>query len=232
MSERHPSHRAPKTTRSALAALVAAVCLAAPAQAQRSVPPPVPPRRPAPVKPQPAPPAPVQPAPVQPRQDTDQGSYAIAPGDVLDIVIWRNKELSATVTVRPDGFISLPLVNDVKVNGLTPIELQKRIEVSLAKTVTEPMVTVMVTKVAGFRVSILGKVRQPGRYDVDATTTVLDVLALAGGPNDFADASQMYVLRRRPDGGYEEIQAKYASSVSSKGNTNVTVRPGDIVIVP
>jgi polysaccharide export outer membrane protein len=225
-----------------LVALVATVCLAAPALAQQRSLPPVQPRRPAPVQPQqpalpPPPPQPgqarpQQPAPVQPQQTTDQGSYTIAPGDVLDIVVWRNKELSATVTVRPDGFISLPLVNDVKVTGLTPIELQKRIEVALEKTVTTPMVTVMVTKVAGFRVSILGKVRQPGRYDVDAATTVLDVLALAGGPNDYADPSQMYVLRRRPDGGYEEIQAKYASSVSSKGNTNVTVRPGDIVIVP
>lgn len=162
----------------------------------------------------------------------EQGTYVIAPGDVLEIIVWRNKELSAIATVRPDGFISLPVANDVKATGLTAMELQRHIESSLVKTVTSPMVTVMVTKVAGFRVSILGKVRQPGRYDVDAATTVLDVLAMAGGPNDFADPSQMYVLRRTAKGTVEEVPTKYSTSISAKGNTNVTLQPGDIVIVP
>jgi polysaccharide export outer membrane protein len=166
-------------------------------------------------------------------QQAEQGSYQIAAGDVLDIVVWRNKDLSMPVVVRPDGFISFPIVNEVRTIGLTPAELAKKIEAGLAASVTTPTVTVMVSKIAGFRVSILGKVRQPGRYEVEATATALDLLALAGGPNDYSSPSGMYVLRRTAAGVYEEIPVKYSSSVSGgKGNTNVPVRPGDILVVP
>ena len=166
-------------------------------------------------------------------QQPEQGSYQIGAGDVLDIVVWRNKELSMPVVVRPDGFISLPIINEVQTTGLTPAVLAKKIEAGLAASVTSPAVTVMVSKIAGFRVSVLGKVRQPGRYEVEPTGTALDALALAGGPNDYAQASGMYVLRRTAAGTYEEIPVKYSSSVSGgKGNTNVPVKPGDIVVVP
>jgi polysaccharide export outer membrane protein len=166
-------------------------------------------------------------------QQAEQGSYQIAAGDVLDIVVWRNKDLSMPVVVRPDGFISFPIVNEVRSAGLTPAALAKKIEAGLAASMTSPTVTVMVSRIAGFRVSILGKVRQPGRYEVEATATALDVLALAGGTNDYAQPSGMYVLRRTAAGTYEEIPVKYSSSVSGgKGNTNVTVKPGDIVVVP
>ena len=166
-------------------------------------------------------------------QQAEQGSYQIAAGDVLDIVVWRNKDLSMPVVVRPDGFISFPIVNEVRAIGLTPAALAKKIEVGLAASVTTPTVTVMVSRIAGFRVSILGKVRQPGRYEVEATATALDLLALAGGPNDYSSPSGMYVLRRTAAGVYEEIPVKYSSSVSGgKGNTNVPVRPGDILVVP
>jgi polysaccharide biosynthesis/export protein len=166
-------------------------------------------------------------------QQIEQGSYQIGAGDVLDIVVWRNKDLSMPVVVRPDGFISLPIVNEVQTAGLTPAALARKIEAGLAASVTSPTVTVMVSKIAGFRVSVLGKVRQPGRYEVEPTATALDALALAGGPNDYAQASGMYVLRRTAAGSYEEIPVRYSSSVSGgKGNTNVPVKPGDIVVVP
>jgi len=166
-------------------------------------------------------------------QQAEQGSYQIGVGDVLDIVVWRNKDLSMPVVVRPDGFISFPIVNEVRTVGLTPAALGKKIEAGLAASVPSPTVTVMVSKIAGFRVSILGKVRQPGRYEVESTATALDVLALAGGTNDYSQASGMYVLRRTAGGTYEEIPVKYSSSISGgKGNTNVTVKPGDVVVVP
>jgi polysaccharide biosynthesis/export protein len=166
-------------------------------------------------------------------QQDEQGSYQIGAGDVLDIVVWRNKDLTMPVVVRPDGFISFPIVNEVRTAGLTPAALAKKIEAGLAGSVTSPTVTVMVSKIAGFRVSILGKVRQPGRYDVESTATALDVLALAGGTNDYSQASGMYVLRRTAAGTYEEIPVKYSSSISGgKGNTNVPVKAGDIVVVP
>lgn len=160
-----------------------------------------------------------------------QGSYKIAPGDVLEIVVWRNKDLSMTVAVRPDGFISFPLLNDVSAVGLTPVELARKVEAGLAPSVNSPMVTVMVNRVAGIRVSILGKVRQPGRYEVEASATALDVLALAGGPNDYGQSSGMFVLRRNAAGGYDEIPAKYSTN-DGKNNQIVTVKAGDIVMVP
>jgi len=167
--------------------------------------------------------------------DTAHGTYRIVAGDVLDVIVWRNKELSLQVTVRPDGWISYPLASDVKVAGATVVEVQKKLEEALGKYVTSPSVTVVVTKVANLRVSILGKVRQPGRYNLDGPTTVLDVLALAGGLTEFADHDGIYVLRAStgPDGLYERIAAKYSSSTSAgKSNTNVTVMAGDIIIVP
>lgn len=164
-----------------------------------------------------------------------QGTYRIVAGDVLDVIVWRNKELSMQVTVRPDGWISYPLVSDVKVAGSTAVDVQKKLEEGLAKFVTSPMVTVVIAKVANLKVSILGKVRQPGRYNLDGPTTVLDVLALAGGMTEFADPDGIYILRAHTsgDGTYERIQAKYSSSVSAgKSNTNVAINAGDIIIVP
>ena len=176
-------------------------------------------------------------APDAARAGTDpaHGTYRIVPGDVLDVIVWRNKELSLQVTVRPDGWISYPLASDVKVAGATVVEVQKKLEEALGKYVTSPSVTVVVTRVANLRVSILGKVRQPGRYNLDGPTTVLDVLALAGGLTEFADHDGIYVLRASasPDGLYERISAKYSSSTSAgKSNTNVVVIAGDIIIVP
>ena len=95
--------------------------------------------------------------------------------------------------------------------------------------------TVIVTRVANLRVSILGKVRQPGRYNLDGPTTVLDVLALAGGPTEYADPDGIYILRKgvAPDSQFERIAARYSSSVSAgKNNTNVALIAGDIIVVP
>jgi len=172
---------------------------------------------------------------VHAQQPPAQGTYRIVAGDVLDVFVWRNKDLSMQVTVRPDGWISYPLVSDLRVADSTVVEVQKKLQDALAKFITTPVVTVAVTRVANLRVSILGKVRQPGRFNLEGPTTVLDVLALAGGPTEFADPDGIYILRRGspPDSLFERIPARYSSSVSAgKGNTNVTVNAGDIIIVP
>jgi polysaccharide export outer membrane protein len=171
----------------------------------------------------------------QQAQAQPQGTYRIVAGDMLDVFVWRNKDLSMQVTVRPDGWISYPLVSEFRVVDSTVVEVQKKLQDALAKFITTPVVTVAVTRVANLRVSILGKVRQPGRFNLEGPTTVLDVLALAGGPTEFADPDGIYILRRGapPDSLYERIPARYSSSVSAgKGNTNVTVNAGDIIIVP
>jgi polysaccharide export outer membrane protein len=174
-------------------------------------------------------------APMRAQQPAPQGSYRIGPGDVLDVIVWRNKELSLQVTVRPDGWISFPLLSDVHVAGATPTEAQKTLEQALSKYVTTPMLTVVVTRVAPLKVSIVGKVRQPGRYALEPPATVLDILALAGGPTEYAQPDLMYMLRRSdaPDALYQQIPVRYSSSISAgKSNTNVALEPGDIVVVP
>ena len=170
-----------------------------------------------------------------PSPQPPNGTYNLGPGDALDIITWRNDELTMPVTVRPDGWISYPLVGELQVSGMTPAELQKALETALVKYVTSPMVTVVVTRIAGFKVSILGKVRQPGRYDVEGSATVLDVLALAGGPNDFANTADMYVLRRQGEAGsgYDHLPVRYSPNDADAVNTtNIAVKPGDIIIVP
>src|SRR4029079_9900900 len=117
-----------------------------------------------------------------------QGSYHVVAGDVLDVIVWRNKDLSMQVTVRPDGWISYPLAGELRAADSTVVAIQNTLQENLAKYVTTPIVTVVVTRVANLKVSVLGKVRQPGRYDLQGPTTVLDVLALAGGPTEYADA--------------------------------------------
>ena len=174
-------------------------------------------------------------AQAQPQSPTAQGTYRIVAGDVLDVIVWRNKDLSMQVTVRPDGWISYPLGGELRAADSTVVAIQNTLQENLAKYVTTPIVTVVVTRVANLKVSVLGKVRQPGRYDLQGPTTVLDVLALAGGPTEYADADGIYILRRGspPDHLYERIPVRYSTSVSAgKSNTNVIIAAGDIVIVP
>ncbi len=159
------------------------------------------------------------------------GDYRIGTGDVLDIVVWENEKLSRSVPVRPDGWISLPLVNDVRAAGLTPMELQAQLATRLTEYISSPVVSVIVTSVYGFKVSVLGEVRSPGRYAFDGPATVLDAIASAGGFNEYASKDDTYLLRPE-QGGYDRIPIKY-SQVSREGaGVNVVLKPGDIVIVP
>ena len=108
-------------------------------------------------------------------------TYRIGPEDELQIVVWKNEALSHTVTVRPDGMISLPLINDVQAAGLTPMELRAVLAEKLQDHVKDPEVSILVKEVRSFKVSVIGEVLKPARYELRTATTVLDVLATAGG---------------------------------------------------
>src|SRR5438270_1483316 len=121
--------------------------------------------------------------------------YRIGIEDVLDIAVWNVAELQKTVPVRPDGKISLPLVNDVVAAGLTPMELRDQLTKKIAVYVQNPDVSVVVREIRSQKVSVLGQVKAPGRYDVKGPSTVLDALALAGGLTDFAARRRSTILR-------------------------------------
>jgi polysaccharide export outer membrane protein len=158
--------------------------------------------------------------------------YRIGAEDTLQISVWRNEAMSKTVPVRPDGMISLPLVNDVKAAGLTPAELRQVLMTKLAEYIPNPEVSVILTDVRSFKVSVIGEVRHPARYELKSWTTVLDVLALAGGLTEFAARGRIVVLR--PEGkAIKSIQFNYNKVVSAGGEQeNFYLRPGDIVLVP
>jgi len=164
-------------------------------------------------------------------EDEAAGDYRISIGDVLDIVVWQNQELSRSVPVRPDGWISLPLVNDVKAAGLTPMELQAQLSLRLKEYIGSPVVSVIVTSVKGFQVSVLGEVRSPGRYTFDGPATALDALASAGGFDEYASKDDTYVLRPKR-GGYDRIPIKYSHLSRDGAAVNLVLKPGDILIVP
>ncbi len=159
-------------------------------------------------------------------------TYRIGPEDVLQIVVWKNEFLSRTVTVRPDGMISLPLVNDVRAAGLLPMELRAVLEDKLKEQVQHPDVSILVNEIRSFKVSVMGEVMKPGRYELRTATTVLDVLATAGGFTQQAVRSAISVLRR--DGAtVKQIPFDYNKVVASGGKTgNFELQPFDIVLVP
>jgi polysaccharide export outer membrane protein len=161
----------------------------------------------------------------------DSWAYRIGPEDIVQISVWNNDALSRAVPVRPDGMISLPLLNDVQAAGLTPTELRSYLVKRLAEYLPSPEVSVIVTDVRSLKVSIVGAVAKPGRYDLKSWATVLDAIAMAGGFTDFASKSNIMVLR---SDGKRSVRLPFNyDKVASDGTdqSNFYLRPGDIVLV-
>jgi polysaccharide export outer membrane protein len=164
-----------------------------------------------------------------------QAEYLIGPEDVLDIVVWNNAAISRTVPVRPDGRISLPLLNDVPAAGLTPDGLRDVLAQALVTYMPAPSVSVIVREVHSFKVTVIGEVRTPGRYELKSQATVLDVLAMAGGLNEFAARGRIVVLRQQ-GGATRRIPFAYDKLTAGGGkkdaDENFCVQPGDVILVP
>jgi polysaccharide export outer membrane protein len=159
-------------------------------------------------------------------------NYRIGPEDILQISVFSNEALSRTVPVRPDGMISLPLLNDVKAAGLTPMELREALMKRLVEFVPSPEVAVIVTEVRSQMISVIGQVMKPGRYDLKDAATIVDALALAGGFKEFASRSRVVVLRTE-GGGPKRISFDYEKMGDLKRpQENFALRSGDIVMVP
>lgn len=159
-------------------------------------------------------------------------SYIIGPQDMLDISVWKENELTRVVPVRPDGKISLPLLNDVQAAGLTPSQLAELLTTSLKKFVTNPQVTVIVTQINSQRVYILGEAMRPGAYPLLPGMTVLQALSSAGGFTLFANLKKIYVLRKE-DGKQERFPFNYKNVVNGKNaEQNIALKAGDQIVVP
>jgi polysaccharide biosynthesis/export protein len=158
-------------------------------------------------------------------------AYQIGPEDVLEISVWKNPELSRTVPVRPDGKVSLPLVNDIQAAGLTPIDLRDQVTAKLSEYIPAPEVSVIVREVHSRKVTVAGAVKLPGRYELKSTMTVLEVIALAQGLTDFASRDRIVILRQNGPK-TERIPFNYRKISDSAQQDNFLIRPGDIVFVP
>ena len=166
--------------------------------------------------------------------DAQAPRYRIGPLDTLNIVVWRNPELSSTVTVRPDGFISTPLVEDLQAAGQHPVDLSREIEKSLAKYIRDPVVSVVVSGFQGVysdQIRIVGEAAKPQVVPYRRNMTILDVMILAGGITDFADGNSAVLIRGAEGGKQYGMRLK---DLLRRGDitANVPMMPGDIVIVP
>ena len=164
-------------------------------------------------------------------RDPRAATYLIGPEDILDIQVWKNAELSRTVPVRPDGKVSLPLVNDIQAAGLTPNELRDQLTTRLAEYVPAPEVAVIVREVHSVKVAVMGAVRIPGRYEVKSPATVLELIAQAQGLTDFASGDRIVVIRQN---GAATIRMPFNYHKVANGSEadNFFVRAGDIIFVP
>jgi len=158
--------------------------------------------------------------------------YTIGPDDVLTIVFWRHKDLSGDVVVRPDGKVTLPLINDVQAASLTTDQLRLELIEQAGRFVEQPMATVVVKQVNSKKVFITGNVVKAGTYPLTSPMTVVQLIALAGGLTEFADGKNISIVRTengRPVG----YQFSYHSVARRKNlKQNIELKPGDTIIVP
>jgi polysaccharide export outer membrane protein len=158
--------------------------------------------------------------------------YTIGPDDVLAVMFWRDKDLSAEVVVRPDGKISLPLLNDIEAGGLTPEQLRERVLEQARRFVEDPSASVVVKQVNSRKVFITGEVAKPGTYPLTGPTTVLQLIATAGGLKEFVDGNNIVVMRTE-SGRQVRYRFSYKSVVKGKNvKQNIELKPGDTVVVP
>ncbi|MGQ0735862.1 MAG: polysaccharide biosynthesis/export family protein [Acidobacteriota bacterium] len=158
--------------------------------------------------------------------------YLIGPDDVLTIVFWREKDMTTEVSVRPDGRITLPLLNEIKAAGLTPEQLRKNINDAAERYFTEPTVAVVVKQINSRKVFITGQVAKPGVYPLTSPISVLQLLTIAGGVLEYADEKHITVLRTE-NGRPMSYRFNY-DEVKKRRNLrqNIELKPGDTVVVP
>ena len=162
----------------------------------------------------------------------DLPPYIVQPNDLLEIYVWKDPSLTRKVTVRPDGRISFPLIQDMQAAGLSPEAIKESIEKKLKEYIEVPNVTVIVEAIQSYRVFVMGKVAKPGAILAEKPITVLQALALAGSFSEFANPADMVIIRNN---GEDNILFKfnYVEAIKGKNfNQNMLLKNGDVVVVP
>lgn len=159
-------------------------------------------------------------------------AYLIEPGDVLEISVWREEDLTKAVVVRPDGGLSFPLAGNVQASGKSVEQLQTEVVEKLKKYIPDPSVTVAVQQLSGNKVYVIGKVNRPGEFPVTRNVDVMQALSMAGGMTPYAAANKIRILRRE---GAKQTAIPFAYGELEKGvslEQNITLKAGDVVVVP
>ena len=163
---------------------------------------------------------------------TDSDQYVIGPEDVLYINVWREEALSRTVTVRIDGKISLPLMDEIHATGYTPLQLKEVITQKLKEFIDEPIVTVIVTEANSHKVYITGRVRTPGIYKIRSEISIIQLISMAGGVTDWANTQRILVIRKE-EGKERVITVNYKKVMKGEDlSSNLILKAGDTIIVP
>lgn len=167
------------------------------------------------------------PPPTAPNAD-----YIIGPGDVIDISVWKNEELSRQVIVLPDGKIHFPLIGEIVVGGKTLVDLEKELKQRIVKFVPAPNLTVMVQEVNSMVVYVIGKVNGPGRFALNTHINVLQALSMAGGLNTFAKRNKIKIFREE-HGKTDIFQFDYDDVMDGENlEQNIELKKGDIIVIP
>jgi polysaccharide export outer membrane protein len=159
-------------------------------------------------------------------------AYKLAPGDALEISVWKDESLSRQIVVPPDGIISFPLIGDIPVTDLSVPELRKEVKERLSEYVPDATVTVMLLEASSLTAYVIGKVNRPGQYPVNMETSVMQVLSMAGGLTPFASSGKIIILRQE-DGINYKIPFNYKEVEKGENLAqNIILRRGDVVVVP
>jgi polysaccharide export outer membrane protein len=158
-------------------------------------------------------------------------SYVIGPTDVISVTVLKETTLSGSLLVRPDGMVSMPLLGDIQAAGLTPLQLADQITEKLKKFIQDPNVTVILTQINSQKVYLLGEVAKTGPVDLTPGMTLLEAISSGGGVTEYANTKKMYILRN--DGGkHQKIPVQYKAALKGNSALNLTLKPGDTIVVP
>jgi len=168
---------------------------------------------------------------------TSNIEFVLGPEDVLEVVVWRNQDLSRVVIVRPDGMISMPVIGDVQAAGLTSDQLAERIAARLKEYKENPTVSVSVKEINSYNVFVIGEVAKPGKYQLKSYTTILQAISIAGGFTPYASRNKLQIVRHitNGNGGWREVRLAMPYDDLVKGQADpeyLMIKSGDTIVVP